>query len=61
MQNALQMKYFVLSPMKDDMYGAASRNAIRTYADGIRPENPELAVALLAWVNGVYDTLKVEA
>ena len=49
----LKMKYFVLNPTKDDDYGVASRNAIRTYAKSIKKTNAQLASELENWVNGI--------
>lgn len=46
----LQMKYFVLTPTKANEYGAASRAALKHYADIIEPENPQLADELRRWV-----------
>ncbi len=48
----LEMKYFVLKPKaksKDDIYAAASQNAMCAYADVIRTENPQLARELDNW------------
>ena len=39
----LEMKYFVLKPRGNDRYAAASRAAMRRYADVIVGENPALA------------------
>ncbi len=52
----LQMKYFVLSPTKDDAYGRASRGAIREYAWSIWDTNRELAVNLMNWVINIEET-----
>ena len=49
---ALEMKYFVLEPRskyKHDAYAAASRMAIRQYAEGIQNVDPKLAEELRAW------------
>ena len=51
----LTMKYFVLSPNKQDEYGEASRRAMITYANSIRPTNPQLAQDLTAWVVRIED------
>ena len=47
------MKYFVLNPTKNDNYGHASRQALRTYAKEITDENPELAEDLWKWANDI--------
>lgn len=47
----LEMKYFVLKPAGDTQYHSASRKAMRTYADAIREENPELARDLREWAD----------
>jgi hypothetical protein len=47
----LKMKYFVLNPTKKDAHGHASRQAMRTYADCIEKENPELAEDLRQWAS----------
>lgn len=47
----LMTKYFVLSPLKDDAYGKASRAALAAYAKSIRHENPELANDLENWLD----------
>jgi len=49
--DGLKMKYFVLNPTKDDAYGHASRQAMRTYAKEIHSENPELAKGLTQWAS----------
>ena len=49
MSNGLVMKYFVLNPNKQDAYGAASRAAMRAYAEGIDAENHDLALDLIEW------------
>ncbi len=49
----LQMKYFVLSPLKDNLYGGASRSALLLYATIIEPENPKLARDLQRWVEKI--------
>jgi hypothetical protein len=49
---ALEMKYFVLKPASkwaDDPYAAASRAAMRAYAEAIGYEDPKLADALEDW------------
>ena len=52
----LMMKYFVLNPNKEDDYGIASREAIRTYASEIKHENSELADNLLTWLHKLEDS-----
>lgn len=49
---------FVLSPEKNDEYGAASREAMRTYAHKIMKTNRELGRDLLATVNGIETELR---
>ena len=49
----LQMKYFVLSPNKDDAYGNASREAVLAYASTIEGINPTLTSDLRRWVHKV--------
>lgn len=46
----LEMKYFVLNPNKTDIYGIASREAIRTYADVIYMENDLLSTDIEKWL-----------
>ena len=50
-QIGLQMKYFVLTPLKDNSYGYASRMALYEYAAAIRVINPSLATDLTNWVD----------
>lgn len=45
------MKYFILMPRGANIYAAASRRALRTYATHIQDENPELCAALRKWVD----------
>lgn len=47
----LMMKYFVLKPHGDDAYAKASRAAMRSYANSIREENPELCKELREWAD----------
>lgn len=49
--SGLQMKYFVLKPAGDDVYSAASRKAMRTYASHISQESPELCKELREWAD----------
>ncbi len=50
MKKGLMMKYFVLSPLKDDVYGKASRAACRVYAKTIRRDNPDFSMELERWI-----------
>lgn len=61
--DGLLMKYFVLKPAGSDKYAAASRGAMRRYADLIVGENPGLAGDLRKWadaehVNSLYPAPK---
>lgn len=47
---SLAMKYFVLKPGGRSPYAAASRAAMRAYADEIGNADPDLAVELENWV-----------
>lgn len=49
--NGLQMKYFVLKPKGTDWYAQASREAMQTFADSCRDENPDLADDLELWIS----------
>lgn len=49
----LCMKYFVLNPTKDNLYGRASRAAIREYAKYIQMQNFKLATDLNTWVDDI--------
>lgn len=44
---------FILSPEKTDDYGAASREAIRAYAEKIYFRNPQLGKDLREWMNRI--------
>jgi hypothetical protein len=46
----LLMKYFVLKPASNDLFGSASRMAMLTYAEVIKEKNPEFAEDLITWV-----------
>lgn len=48
--SGLELRYFVLSPNKEDIYGHASREAMRAYAEIIRYENPRFSEDLDNWV-----------
>ena len=48
----LKMKYFVIKPRNktpDDIYAAASRRAMRAYANHIEDHNPHFADDLRKW------------
>ena len=47
----LYMKYFVLKPCGKDIYAHASREAMKKYAEIIKPENNLLANELILWIN----------
>ena len=49
--DCLKLKYFVLKPHGDDIYAAASRKAMRTYAHHIEQLDPLFAKELVMWVN----------
>jgi len=49
----LLMKYFVLSPTKDNEYGDASCKAVLKYADEIESTNEKLAVELRVWIHSI--------
>ena len=49
----LVMKYFTLTPHKDDPYGHASRKALLAYADAIYGCNEQLATDLRSWVDSI--------
>jgi hypothetical protein len=50
-QRGLQMKYFVLSPTKKDIYGKASRMAIYEYAKVIGKTNKKFSEDLINWMH----------
>lgn len=52
--DGLLMKYFVLKPSGSDMYARASRRAMRSYAQFIRAENPQLSDELRAWADAEW-------
>jgi hypothetical protein len=54
----LLVKYFVLNPTKNTPYGAASREALLTYAMKIELENPYLADDLRRWVQ--FEKTRIE-
>ena len=45
----LQMKYFVLNPLKRNAYGRASLAALEAYENSIRSTNMPLAEDLRLW------------
>lgn len=49
MTDKLELKYFVLKPCLEDIYGKASIAAMRTYAAIIADENPEFAKGIEDW------------
>lgn len=57
LRKGLQMKYFVLTPTKNNAFGFASRAALRHYADCIHPTDPVLAKDLDRWVDNIELTL----
>ena len=57
--DGLKMKYFVLNPNKQDVYGTASRTAMRAYANIIKHENSELANNLVTWADRITSELIV--
>jgi hypothetical protein len=50
METGLMMKYFVLNPNKQDIYGEASRKAMMKYAAVIADKNKEFAEEIRNWV-----------
>lgn len=54
----LQMKYFVLKPRGDNIYAAASREAMKVYAEYIKRENPELCTDLREWADSLSPVLQ---
>jgi len=49
----LKLKYFVLSPTKDDPYGEASRFALYEYAKAISHVDTKLSDDILEWLNSI--------
>lgn len=49
--SGLEMKYFVLKPAGTSLHALACREAMRTYADIIEEDIPELAEDLREWVD----------
>ena len=58
MSTGLEMKYFVLKPRGDTPYAAASRTAMKAYANVIRDENPQLYHDLLNWAIEEHDKVR---
>jgi len=56
---ALQLKYFVLNPNKDNPYGEASRKALDQYARAINHHDPELAQDIEEWVRRIRRELNI--
>ena len=64
MTDGLQMKYFVLKPKGDCPYAAASRKALKAYADAIKAENIQLCHDLHMWEikeRGAVNREKIDA
>lgn len=57
--NGLMMKYFVLTPHKDNAYGEASKRALKTYAASIFSENEDLAMDIVKWVAKLEEPIKL--
>ncbi len=55
----LQLKYFVLTPTKDNEYGEASRQAIKTYAKEILNTNLELSEDLYNWIDEIQESFSL--
>lgn len=53
MSKGLEMKYFVLSPKKRDLYGLASRMAMLAYAAIVAKEDPKLCADLRKWIEEI--------
>ena len=49
--DGLHLKYFVLKPRGYDIYAAASRAAMRAYANMIRSDNQSLSNELREWAD----------
>ncbi len=47
----LEMKYFVLKPSSNTIYGEASRKAMLAYARVIEEEAPDFSYELRQWIN----------
>ena len=50
-QKTLGLKYFVLKPKGNDIYANASRQAMLTYANIIKLQDPELSHDIILWVD----------
>ena len=53
--DGLTMKYFTLKPAGDDIYAAASRRAMRQYANMIERDNPRFAADLRSWADREWE------
>lgn len=56
-RNEFFRKYFVLSPLKDDTYGKASREAMITYARVIKTEDPKFSTEISNWIDYINSEL----
>ena len=56
----LLLKYFVLSPAKQDPYGEASREAMIRYAECIKSTNPLLGRELEEWVESIEEAAEAK-
>ena len=56
----LQLKYFVLSPLKSGPYGFAAREAMMAFAWAIEDEEPDLAKEVRDWVRDIEGDLEDE-
>lgn len=52
---SLEMKYFVLKPRGDNHHAAASRRAMRAYADVIQHVDAGMADDLRAWADREHE------
>lgn len=53
----LALKYFVLNPNKQDGFGVASREAIRTYAKCISSTDRQLSLDLFQWMDEIEEQI----
>ena len=60
MDAGLQMKYFMLTPLKKNAYGAASRKALEAYAASIEDMNKELAEDIRKWLIEIHTNFLME-
>lgn len=49
----IEMRYFVVNPIKDNPRGYASRKAVLAYADAIYGWDEELAGELRSWIDSI--------